>query len=953
MAFEIVGFQSATRNEGASVENIFGRTFETEQEARDFIKKEGRTTDIRFFGQKFGYSNAEIRQTETPTTKTYTTNPLSASAEAERRDSRARLERRQAGISFEEEKLLKNLDKAERSGDISKQSASELRYNIVNRDELAAYATARRTENTRNEIATSLFNRQADLAQQRIQASPIGTSGGQLLKMLPDQFRTPESTRSIGEFNYNRQLATAPLTTLGRPSLIGSDEFSNSVAARSGSDLILDKGFSFTSFGYQVQPLYSDKGFSSRDGSGSTGQVISTNNLDVNSNRDRLLGLQKEEGFFKRTSKAYGKELVNIPVSLSIGIGKLFYSPNYIGGNPLINIGQDKYLRTKGSLISDKDVKGALFGVGLVGVDAISAPIALGSIGVLTGVQSYNVAKNPSAENIGSFGAQLTYLAAVPFASKFSKSSRASKAFDIIENAKSKGTFPEMRILQSPSIKTIKVERKTSDIFRDLGTGSEIVKPSNLVTSKYKYDIIKQGVSTGYGKKGKITTSLVSTPIEQFSVIKIDRPIGNPLFIRSTTRGGTTTTKVFSGDKLLKVYEAPAVPDLVFTSARPIATARARDSRYDLRQDIRKKYTTQRGVSNVFSKKYQAFGQSLGIEATKLTTRTKSQASTSNYQKFIDLDLQSGGLEFGGYNPIRTKYIYTKYPVQEKPFVKEFSAEGGIFVSKPTESFTRQRSFAKRVFQISYGKPVKNVPFVEKKQKPLVSKTLIELQTIYGKEKKARTPKGSASQFSVAKSETINLVKIQTARVKNYLFKSDFKVFSPVKVATKTANRGLVLGSGLGLKSQTRQRKRTEKVIDTSSMSKQGSILKNSVKVNVATRNMVVQKNLQSQSQKQFQQQRNLTRQINIQTNINTNPSFNPKFGFTTPKTPFTPKTPKLFTWDWQSKGGKKSKSIFNVNSPFSGKYTASVGAVLFNIRGKRPRREEYSTGLTVRPLEV
>lgn len=94
--YEIVGYQKATKREGTYYENIFGRTFATEEEAKEFVEREGKTKDVRFFGKKFGYDNAEIRQTTEPSQKTFTRGPLSTSEEAEKRQARTNLYAKQA-----------------------------------------------------------------------------------------------------------------------------------------------------------------------------------------------------------------------------------------------------------------------------------------------------------------------------------------------------------------------------------------------------------------------------------------------------------------------------------------------------------------------------------------------------------------------------------------------------------------------------------------------------------------------------------------------------------------------------------------------------------------------------------------------------------------------------------------------------------------------------------------
>ena len=55
----------------------------------------------------------------------------------------------------------------------------------------------------------------------------------------------------------------------------------------------------------------------------------------------------------------------------------------------------------------------------------------------------------------------------------------------------------------------------------------------------------------------------------------------------------------------------------------------------------------------------------------------------------------------------------------------------------------------------------------------------------------------------------------------------------------------------------------------------------------------------------------------------------------------------------WPKGKRRKIRQRGSIFSPFNPKYVSSVGAVVFNIKGKRPKRELYETGLTVRPLEI
>ena len=69
------------------------------------------------------------------------------------------------------------------------------------------------------------------------------------------------------------------------------------------------------------------------------------------------------------------------------------------------------------------------------------------------------------------------------------------------------------------------------------------------------------------------------------------------------------------------------------------------------------------------------------------------------------------------------------------------------------------------------------------------------------------------------------------------------------------------------------------------------------------------------------------------------------------------PRTPPPTTFILPSFGrkqaGRKPRKQSNIFSPFNPKYIPSLGAAIFNIRGKKPSKRLYTTGLTLRPLPL
>lgn len=224
MAYEIVGYEGATLQEGASVENIGNQTFATREEAQRYIlretkRDENQRYEERFassFGRRLGYGNAEIRETQAPTPRTFTSQPLSQSKEEERRESRATLQRRQAGISFQEERQLEQLQRAKEQGQISERSYQELASNIANKEELEKIAVADRAARERAAAMrmdnVSQPKDDLDRIRQEVERG-AQQNAGQALKALPEEYRTPENVRRVGE--YSQQVEAFQSTRIG------------------------------------------------------------------------------------------------------------------------------------------------------------------------------------------------------------------------------------------------------------------------------------------------------------------------------------------------------------------------------------------------------------------------------------------------------------------------------------------------------------------------------------------------------------------------------------------------------------------------------------------------------------------------------------------------------------------------------------------------------------------
>lgn len=210
--YEIVGYEGATLREGAFVENIGGRTFATRQEAEQFILEETKRKtsggqylpyEERFassFAKRFGYGTGEIRETQAATPRTFTSQPLSRSQEESRREAMATQERRQSGISLQEELQLKQLEKARAEGQISQRSYQELAQNIANKEELERIATQQRAARQQTPMSGPAQPKDdLDRIRQEIERG-AQVSAGQALAALPESYRTPENIRNVAEY---------------------------------------------------------------------------------------------------------------------------------------------------------------------------------------------------------------------------------------------------------------------------------------------------------------------------------------------------------------------------------------------------------------------------------------------------------------------------------------------------------------------------------------------------------------------------------------------------------------------------------------------------------------------------------------------------------------------------------------------------------------------------------
>ena len=99
--------------------------------------------------------------------------------------------------------------------------------------------------------------------------------------------------------------------------------------------------------------------------------------------------------------------IIDFPISVAKGFGKLVYAPKYFGGKPIIDIGQHKALEGDKPLRFDKDIGNVAFVASL----AISPPIIQKvAYGAFIGTGAYQFFKQPTPESAGA----LTALVALP-----------------------------------------------------------------------------------------------------------------------------------------------------------------------------------------------------------------------------------------------------------------------------------------------------------------------------------------------------------------------------------------------------------------------------------------------------------------------------------------------------------------------------------------------------------
>lgn len=991
MPYEILVRNKADSNTGRTEQAYGGLIFNTREELQDWVVKNYgvKTSGGKYlpYEEKFvsriaarsGFDSAEVREVSSPTPFSVVSGPAGSRGDNNRRPDYAAAVEKNRQLN-EINRQIRDAPQSDRSNllnkrnEISNTKPSDILRDRAIREYNASEATRPTTaaefqtslyqRQLAQEIPESLIKKQQDIIIKDLEKAR-GRSAGEMLGMLPNTFRSPEGIRNVAEYSRASQLSYAPLTVIGQPKELDPKQYQGYAKAGRSLELLPFSSTRISQDGTilspsplemrkplnRVKPIYS-LGGSSGSG-GYSGDIRKDNGNGSGLSYNSLFGSEsKAEAFKQRIEKRFELGIERSRDSQQYAEQqKRLDSFNFQGRKAqtfagLTYVGLRAAKGFSGVFLRPiQTIKGTFGFVVDIGKSAIKGR-AIGSVGQL----GLDLKYDPSGTLAELYGGKKALDSIIPL-------SKSSKTLKTLETAKAKGKYPSLTIVQGSSIKTLKVERKTTDIFRDIGTKTEVQKPSSLPTSTYKYDILSPGVAVGRGSKGKITQSVVSTKDAQFSTIKIDG-IVRDTFVRSTTFKGETTTKIFKGDKLIKIYKGPATSDLVFTAEGTAVTARAKSSRFDFRQDIRKKVVTSKGVSNLIGKKYKPFGQSVGLQATKITTKTKSQASTSTYQKFLDLDLKIAGLEFKGYLPTRTKYRYTKYAVEEKPFVKEFSPNGEILISKPTESFTTQKSFAKRVFQVGYGPYVKNKrPVSPVAPTPKVSKSLIELQKLYTFERDAKVKelKSKGNQVSITKEGEIVTVPIRVKPVKNTLFKSSFTLygFSKAKLSVSKV-KGRLLNTRADktlskIKPVQRSMIRSRLRYSNSNRLSQRPILVNTQ--SIVPKQSVIVKQSQRQSQKQIQVQILSKTQTKVQNLINFNPSPRPT-GFNPPRSPPTIRVPPFDLSNKKKKdriGSRRGKKVFSVFNP---KYVASVGAVVFNIKGKRPKKSLYETGLTVRPLE-
>ena len=266
---------------------------------------------------------------------------------------------------------------------------------------------------------------------------------------------------------------------------------------------------------------------------------------------------------------------------------------------------------------------------------------------------------------------------------------------------------PRVKGTISYGIKKIPTKNiQTTDILKGFQkiTGREPIKPSKLATSKYMVDIRKPGVIVGKTVGAKAPSTFVKVKGVQYGTMKIKgakgATKGKTYYIRTQTKAGKATTKVFEGDILLKTVKHKVEPTLKFKEP----SVKGKDKGVtikgpELTKDTFGKFEEAKAVSMI--KGYKVEGGK--VRATKETIKTVTETPKITYIGRIGRELHT------------SKYQHVKHPVKEPPFIIEKGA-GVITIKRPAVSKTIQRTAIKEGYEVQLIKTPK--PTLLEKIKP-------------------------------------------------------------------------------------------------------------------------------------------------------------------------------------------------------------------------------------------
>ena len=265
---------------------------------------------------------------------------------------------------------------------------------------------------------------------------------------------------------------------------------------------------------------------------------------------------------------------------------------------------------------------------------------------------------------------------------------------------------PRVKGTISYGIKKIPTKIQTTDILKGFQkiTGREPIKPSHLATSKYMVDIRKPGVIVGKTVGAKAPSTFVKVKGVQYGTMKIKgakgATKGKTYYIRTQTKAGKATTKVFEGDILLKTVKHKVEPTLKFKE--PSVKGKYKGVTIkgpELTKETFGKFEEAKAVSMI--KGYKVEGGK--VRATKETIITVTETPKITYIGRIGREI------------FKTKYQHVKHPVKEPPFIIEKGA-GVITIKRPAVSKTIQRTAIKEGYEVQLIKTPK--PTLLEKIKP-------------------------------------------------------------------------------------------------------------------------------------------------------------------------------------------------------------------------------------------